>query len=299
MVEFLSDQALHKAIGTIAKSKRLRCAVAFWGNGAENLVGPFERRNIKIICNLNHIGTNPFVIKQFPRARVRRNDALHAKVYIGNAHTVVTSANASASGLGFDGMNPNCWIEAGIRFRTTKEVLRWFDRLWSGSYKIADEDIETAIVAWRERPRLPRRPLRIVTTQPSGSKWTRQACFEHFGAICRNPRWSWSAKSKDGKTVVMTMWEDEIDWDGPKAIYQSRARIRTRKRPGETERIANLKWARDHCDGLVRVVRMTAQDVKANPRRIATCRPDDELVMRITALDEANGSFRAESTDVR
>ena len=84
-------------------------------------------------------------------------------------------------------------------------------------------------------------------------------------------------------------------WDGPKATYQSRARIRTHKRPGETERLENLKWARDNCDGRVRVVRMTARDEKANPRSIATCYPDDDLIMRVTALDEAKGTFRAES----
>src|SRR2546421_3991644 len=183
MAEFLTDQALHNAVSRITKSKRLRCAVAFWGNGAENLIGRFARRDIKIVCNLNHVGTNPLIIGRFPRARVRRNDALHAKVYIGDVHTVVTSANASASGLGFDGINPDCWIEAGIRFRTTKQVLRWFDRLWSGSYKLTDKDIETAIAAWLTRARPPRRPLRIISTQPTGSAWTRQACFRRFGAV--------------------------------------------------------------------------------------------------------------------
>ena len=95
----------------------------------------------------------------------------------------------------------------------------------------------------------------------------------------------------------MTMWEDEdeIQWDGPNATYQSRARIRTHKRPGETERPENLVWAHDNCDGLVRVVRMTAQDVNANPRSIARCYPDDDLIMRITSLDERSGVFRAES----
>ncbi len=295
MVDFLTGPALHKAVGAVAKSKRLRCAVAFWGNGAEDLIGAFERRNIKIICNLNHMGTNPRVIEKFPRACVRRNDALHAKVYIGDLHTVVTSANASADGLGFEGMEAACWIEAGIKFRTTREIIDWFNLLWDGSGKISDADIEAAVKAWLARPKSPRRPQRVISVQSSGSKWTREACFEHFGAICKNPRWSWSARSPDGKTVVMTMWEDEIVWDGSKATYQSRARIRTHKRAGETERLGNLMWARDNCDGRVRVVRMTARDEKANPRSIATCYPDDDLIMRVTALDEVNGTFRAES----
>lgn len=226
---------------------------------------------------------------------MRRNDALHAKVYIGEVHTIVTSANASANGLGFEGIEASCWIEAGIKFRTTRGVIDWFNLLWKGSGKISDADIETAVKAWLARPKSPLRPLRVISVQSSGSKWTCEACFEHFGAVCKNPRWSWSARSTDGKTVVITMWEDEITQDGPMVIYQSRLRTRTRKRPGETERLENLIWAHDHCDGLVRVVRMTARDEKANPRSIATCYPDDDLIMCVTALDKAKGTFRAES----
>jgi hypothetical protein len=293
--EFLTGPSLHKAVGDVAKSKRLRCAVAFWGNGAEDLIGAFERRDIKIICNLNHMGTNPRVIDRFPRTRVRRNDALHAKVYIGDVHTIVTSANASADALGFDGVEAAGWIEAGLKFRTTQQVIHWFNQLWDVSGKISDADIKAAVKAWLTRPKSPRRPLRIISVQSDGKKWTREACFEHFGASCKNPRWSWSARSADGKTVVMTMWEDEIKWEGPKATYQSRARVRTNRRPGETERLEYLKWARDHCAGRVRVVRMTARDEKADPRSIATCYPDNDLIMRVTKLDEVNGSFLAES----
>lgn len=294
-MDFLTGPALHKAVEAVAKSKRLRCAVAFWGNGAEDMIGAFERRDIKIICNLNHMGTNPRVIEKFPRACVRRNDSLHAKVYIGDVHSVVTSANASANGLGFEGIDAACWIEAGIKFRTTTKIVDWFNLLWNGSGRISEADIEAAIKAWLARPNSPRRPLRVISLQSTGKKWTREACFEHFGAICKNPRWSWSARSADGNTVVMTMWEDEIVWDGQKATYQSRARIRTHKRPGETERLENLKWARDNCGGHVRVVRMTAQDENATPRSIATCYPDDDLILLVTELDETNGTFRAES----
>jgi len=295
MAEFLTGSKLHSAVEEVAKSNRLRCAVAFWGNGAEGLLGDFSSRDIKIVCNLNHVGTNPRVIKNFPRACVRRNDALHAKVYIGDRYTVVTSANASADGLGFDGIDAGCWIEAGIKFRTSRQVREWFNLLWNSSGRVSDADIESAVAAWLARPRPPRRPLRIVSSRPSGGRWTRQACFEHFGADCKNPRWSWSARSADGSTVVITMWEDEITEDGTTVVYQSRRRPRMRKRPGETERLENLIWARNHCGGLFRVVRMTAQDVRANPRSIASCYPDDGLVMRITELNEARGTFRAES----
>jgi hypothetical protein len=60
--------------------------------------------------------------------------------------------------------------------------------------------------------------------------------------------------------------------------------------------IANLKWACRHCDCLVRVVMIQAEDVLANPRTIKLCYPDNSLIMRITRLDFETGVFRAEST---
>jgi hypothetical protein len=127
-------------------------------------------------------------------------------------------------------------------------------------------------------------------------KWTRRECFEHFGALCKNPQWSWSAKSADGRVVVMCMWQDEIKREGDRMVYQSLTPRRGEgNRPGAKERLENLKWAREHCDGLARVVVMRANDTKADPRSIAECFPHDKLVMRITHIDEATGEFRAES----
>ena len=127
-------------------------------------------------------------------------------------------------------------------------------------------------------------------------KWTRRECFEHFGASCKNPQWSWSAKSADGRVVVMCMWQDEIKREGDRMVYQSLTPRRgEQNRPGAKERLENLKWAREHCDGLARVVVMRANDTKADPRSIAECFPHDKLVMRIIHIDEATGEFRAES----
>lgn len=127
-------------------------------------------------------------------------------------------------------------------------------------------------------------------------KWTRRECFEHFGASCKNPQWSWSAKSADGRVVVMCMWQDEIKREGDRMVYQSLTPRRgEQNRPGAKERLDNLKWAREHCDGLVRVVVMRAKDTKEDPRSIAECFPHDKLVMRIIHIDEATGEFRAES----
>lgn len=122
-------------------------------------------------------------------------------------------------------------------------------------------------------------------------------CFIHFGAICASRRFSKSAITQDGQTVVVAMWEDEVQRDGNRVTYEPRYRpkLKGKSRRVESELLANLKWARDHCDGLVRVVILTAEDVKAEPRKIMYCYPDDSLVMRITEVDSRKRTFRAES----
>lgn len=94
------------------------------------------------------------------------------------------------------------------------------------------------------------------------------------------------------------MWQDEIKREGGKLVYGSRPRpAQEDKRPGASERLENLKWARDHCEGLVRVVIAIAKDVTASPREAESWFPQEKLVMRITHLDEVTGAFRAESVD--
>jgi hypothetical protein len=127
--------------------------------------------------------------------------------------------------------------------------------------------------------------------------WTLPACFAHFGVVPSHRHFSLSAISSDGKTVVVAMWEDEFERQSDRIIYQSRYRpiFKGRLRPISNQWITNLKWARNHCDSLVRVVIIQADDVQANPRTIKFCYPDNSLVMRITHLDTETGAFRAEN----
>ncbi len=127
-------------------------------------------------------------------------------------------------------------------------------------------------------------------------KWTLAKSFSHFGAAGTNPRWSWSARSADGKTVVMTLWDDLLDYSNQPITYSTVGAERLPEcmdQPGNRERLENLKWARDHCDGMFRVVITRAVDVGAHPREIAECFPQDRLLMRITDLNEETGEFAA------
>jgi len=117
------------------------------------------------------------------------------------------------------------------------------------------------------------------------------------GAAGRNQRWSWSARSADGSTVVIALWKDRFDYSSRPVSYGSvgqGAPPGWTKNPGNRERLENLKWARDHCGGLFRVVVIEAADPNASPRQIASCHPLERITMRITDLDETTGEFRAE-----
>ena len=130
-------------------------------------------------------------------------------------------------------------------------------------------------------------------------KMTLRAAFAYFnGARGRNPRWSWSARSPDSRTVVLTLWEDDIREDGSTIRIDTFSHGRGRQwqdKPGNKERIENLICARNHCGGLFRVVMITAKDPTARPRSIAKRYAHPTLVMKLTDLDETTGDFRAES----
>jgi hypothetical protein len=122
--------------------------------------------------------------------------------------------------------------------------------------------------------------------------------FAHFGTRAHNPRWSWSARSDDKKTVVLTIWTDRLgNLKQRPLIYDNHGDNvwSWTKKPGNRERIDLLKWARDHCDGRFCVVFVVARDEHESPRRIKDRYPEPNLVMRLIDLDEDTGEFRAES----
>lgn len=122
---------------------------------------------------------------------------------------------------------------------------------------------------------------------------TLAAAFQHFGTVARNPRWAWSAVSPDLKTVAITLWEDEVAADGSIDIFGSPTLHQWQSRPGNRDRIRNLKIARENCGGLFRVVWVRAQDIHAEPRHIADRYPDDDILMKLVNLDEQTGEFSA------
>lgn len=123
-------------------------------------------------------------------------------------------------------------------------------------------------------------------------------CFEFFGVVPRNPRWSWSGRSHDGRDVAVTLWQDRFEEKG--RIYRSWKTDRPgewKSRPGFVELIENLALARDNADGAVHVILAQARDRDAVPRSIARCFPQPSLKMRVIELDEEEGTFVLERVD--
>jgi len=155
-MEFLHDDALDKEVMSLLSNGRCDAAVAFWGEGAHELVKHAARGDVRIVCNLMSGGTNPREIVRLQSvAAVRQMDDLHAKVYIGPEYTIVTSANASINGLGLQAREQSHWREAGVKIATTEPIKEWFRNLFeSDSSEITSSDIKRAEKLWGKRVKL-------------------------------------------------------------------------------------------------------------------------------------------------
>ena len=116
--------------------------------------------------------------------------------------------------------------------------------------------------------------------------------------VPKNTRWSWSGRSLEGNDVAVTVWRDRFDNKG--RIYRSLKSDRPgewKSRPGFTELIDNLVYARDVLEGKFHVILAIAKDEAAVPLSIERSFPQPELKMRVVELDEAEGTFLLERID--
>lgn len=139
----------------IGKSEKLDVAVAFWGDGAEQIFqnAPADQQR-RLLCNFSMGGTNPFVVERLltiPNINMRQLDDLHAKVVVGARSAIVGSANISANGLGVGGAETAGWSEAGSFLESVEdveEVQTWFEEHWAASREISKADLEIAKLRW-------------------------------------------------------------------------------------------------------------------------------------------------------
>ena len=121
--------------------------------------------------------------------------------------------------------------------------------------------------------------------------------FGYFGAVPANRQWSWSARSPDGRTVAINWWKDLETRRNGKLVYDTRNMQNLAEwqwRHGNRDRIRNLVHARDHCNGLFRIVWVKTNDPDQRVRKTIERYPDETLQMRLIKLDEGTGEFLAE-----
>jgi hypothetical protein len=165
MQSFLDDRQLAPAIKHVLQGSAVRCAVAFWGNGAAGAL--FDERGLpedaKIICEIGMGCSNPDELTKLGapnNPKLKFMAGLHAKVYISSKGLVVGSANASDNGIGF--FKSAKLIEAGTfhepESETYKQGAEWFERTFQGCKQIDTEALERAGRLWRARPPSRRAP---------------------------------------------------------------------------------------------------------------------------------------------
>ncbi len=163
MSVFLDDQTLGAAIKKLLRAPRLRCAVAFWGNGAvASLFGEGGLpADAEIICDLTMGGTNPAEVRALgaPRNnRLKHLPGLHAKVYISQSGLIVSSANASNNGIGF--VDQPKLREAGTLHEPGSEAYqaatKWFGAIWKQAHPVDDAALIQAEESWRRKAPPPR-----------------------------------------------------------------------------------------------------------------------------------------------
>ena len=131
----------------------------------------------------------------------------------------------------------------------------------------------------------------------------KKQAFAIFGLIQTNERWSWSAKSHDGKTVSITVWADQINKNPDIVMFVDTFNLPHNQRnelwrdaKGNRERIKHLSHARKHLDGLVRVLMVHAVDAGAYPRQVKanSVEPITNCFFRVVELNERTGEFKLE-----
>lgn len=146
-MRFATGVELSDAIRDIMRGDDVRCAVAFWGAGAKELVS--EPTASRLLCDVTSGGTSARALEELGAPdldTIRHLPGMHAKLYLSTAGAVVESANASANGVGFGGDAAN--IEAGIVLDSTDpccaQAADWFERLWGVSHPVGQEEVDMA-----------------------------------------------------------------------------------------------------------------------------------------------------------
>lgn len=160
MARFLDDKQLGPAITSLLSGGDVRCAVAFWGDGAKKALFPAKSaaQRARIICDISMGGTNPAELKKLgapTNSKLQHVKGLHAKVYISDRGAIICSANASNRGIGF--LEVAHLTEVGT-FHASKskaytEISAWFEELSGKAKALGPKALKEAERNWAKRPK--------------------------------------------------------------------------------------------------------------------------------------------------
>jgi hypothetical protein len=95
--------------------------------------------------------------------------------------------------------------------------------------------------------------------------------YAEGGFVRKNAYWSWSAVDPSRPAVALTIWEDQIQrgpdfWIVDPTAFRDVARWQHRN--GNKERIRNIRYGLDQCDGWFHLVWIKAGDPEIEPRSV-------------------------------
>lgn len=157
MGKFVVENELVDAIKSVVNSSRADLAVAFWGDKACDLIDmPLEAQSVRVACDAFSGACNPSAIRELldRGAHVVDVPGLHAKVYIGADEMIVTSANASANGLGEGTGELDLGLEAGYTTRARSDISNarhWFNNVFESGVRVSESDLMELAQLWDAR----------------------------------------------------------------------------------------------------------------------------------------------------
>ncbi len=167
------DTLEHAQKMLVSQRTEIAIAVAFWGESADkklDLVN-WKAKKITIICNATSGACNPIILSKLKNRfgeNFKTNPRLHAKFYWTPTQVIITSANASASGLWHENEHATGNVEAGISCQHPNLIegtKALFDEINAsrGTVIVTDKIIEEAWDLWMRRPNKPKptRPPRV------------------------------------------------------------------------------------------------------------------------------------------
>jgi hypothetical protein len=127
----------------------------------------------------------------------------------------------------------------------------------------------------------------------------KKEAFAKFGVTQKNERWSWSGISRDGGTLVLTLWSDQYIYDKELKVNKWSNFGCDNERwvadTGNSQRIKDISYCLENLDGKFRAIRVVPDFAKLPDRVIDTVNPILHLEWHLTDFNADTGECSGES----